>query len=66
MGLFDVIAFLRAWAGVAAGAALIYWVTQAVYLLYFHPAAKFRGPKFAAVSYTTYCYHWLVLTQISF
>ncbi|KAK4206768.1 cytochrome P450 [Rhypophila decipiens] len=59
MGSFDVITFSWAWLWIAAIAALFYWVAQAIYLLYFHPAAKIPGPKLAAVSYAPYCYQWI-------
>ncbi|KAI1170091.1 cytochrome P450 [Nemania sp. FL0916] len=36
-----------------------YTITRCIYLLYFHPAAKFPGPKLAAISNIPYAYHWL-------
>ncbi|KAH8161305.1 hypothetical protein CIB48_g6938 [Xylaria polymorpha] len=36
-----------------------YAVPRCIYLLYFHPAAKFPGPKLAAISNVPYAYHWL-------
>ncbi|KAL2258304.1 hypothetical protein VTK26DRAFT_8431 [Humicola hyalothermophila] len=44
---------------VAASATAAYAIGRSVYLLYFHPAAKFPGPKLAAISYAIYCYHWI-------
>ncbi|KAM7193008.1 Cytochrome P450 [Rhypophila sp. PSN 637] len=44
---------------VPGGLTLFYWVAHAIYLLYFHPAAKIPGPKLAAVSYASYCYQWI-------
>ncbi|CRG91780.1 Cytochrome P450 3A2 [Talaromyces islandicus] len=38
---------------------LAYAIARSVYLLYFHPASSFPGPKFAAVSYVTCCYQWM-------
>ncbi|KAF4822004.1 Cytochrome P450 monooxygenase BOA3 [Colletotrichum siamense] len=37
----------------------IYGVCRSVYLLYFHPLARFPGPKLAAISELSYVYHWL-------
>ncbi|KAI2782286.1 isotrichodermin C-15 hydroxylase [Daldinia loculata] len=36
-----------------------YAVVRCVYLLYFHPASKFPGPKLAAISNFYYAYSWL-------
>ncbi|KAI1352028.1 cytochrome P450 [Xylaria sp. FL0043] len=36
-----------------------YAVPRCIYLLYFHPAAKFPGPKLAAISNLPYAYYWL-------
>jgi hypothetical protein len=47
----------------AAAAATAYLVVNSIYLLYFHPASKFPGPRFAAISYIPYSYHWCVLSS---
>ncbi|KAI0015518.1 cytochrome P450 [Xylariomycetidae sp. FL0641] len=41
------------------GAVILYAVSRAVYLAYFHPLSKFPGPPLAAVSNVWYGYHWL-------
>ncbi|CCF39377.1 hypothetical protein CH063_10229, partial [Colletotrichum higginsianum] len=43
----------------AAVTVVIYNVYRSVYLLYFHPLARFPGPKFAAVSEVSHVYNWL-------
>ncbi|KAI1746168.1 cytochrome P450 [Xylaria scruposa] len=45
------------WLG-AAGWAL-YWLFKIIYRLFFHPYAKYPGPRIAAVSELWYAYHWL-------
>jgi hypothetical protein len=42
----------------AASGGLVYTVASCIYLLYFHPASRFPGPKLAAISYIPYCYYW--------
>ncbi|KAI9703016.1 MAG: hypothetical protein M1820_006007 [Bogoriella megaspora] len=37
---------------------LVYAITRCIYLLYFHPASKFPGPKLAAVTDLVFAYHW--------
>ncbi|KAI1199438.1 cytochrome P450 [Nemania serpens] len=44
---------------IAIGAISVYVATRCIYLLYFHPLAKFPGPRLAAVSNIWYAYHWL-------
>ncbi|KAI0903786.1 isotrichodermin C-15 hydroxylase [Ustulina deusta] len=34
-------------------------VSRTIYLLKFHPASKFPGPKLAAISNIPYAYHWI-------
>ncbi|KAK0705863.1 cytochrome P450 [Lasiosphaeria miniovina] len=41
--------------GLAPLSGVIYVIASSVYLLYFHPASKFPGSKFSAVSYVLYC-----------
>ncbi|RYP75705.1 hypothetical protein DL771_002192 [Monosporascus sp. 5C6A] len=41
------------------GAILAYAAARCFYLLYFHPLARFPGPRIAAVSNVWYAYHWL-------
>ncbi|KAH9895536.1 isotrichodermin C-15 hydroxylase [Xylariomycetidae sp. FL2044] len=35
-------------------------MSRCIYLLYFHPASKFPGPRLAAVSNLWYAYHWII------
>jgi hypothetical protein len=42
----------------------IYAVCKSIYNLFFHPLAKFPGPKFAAISNFNYAYHWLVESEV--
>lgn len=48
----------------AVGSAFVLWVTYllglVVYRLYFHPLAKFPGPKYAAISRWHEYYHEVV------
>ncbi|CAG8973253.1 hypothetical protein HYALB_00000012 [Hymenoscyphus albidus] len=41
------------------GALTFYALFRCVYLLYFHPASKFAGPRLAAVSNVWFAYHWM-------
>ncbi|KAH7329712.1 cytochrome P450, partial [Stachybotrys elegans] len=47
------------YAAIAAGGVAIYSLVRCTYLLWFHPLAKYPGPKFAAVSNLWYGYAWL-------
>ncbi|KEQ90216.1 hypothetical protein AUEXF2481DRAFT_48845 [Aureobasidium subglaciale EXF-2481] len=50
------------WSGLAlfvVYAASIYYVVRSVYRLFFHPLAKYPGPKFAAITDIWYAYHWV-------
>ncbi|OBR16090.1 Cytochrome P40 monooxygenase [Colletotrichum higginsianum IMI 349063] len=47
-------------AAVTRSKVVIYNVYRSVYLLYFHPLARFPGPKFAAVSEVSHVYNWYV------
>ncbi|CAD6591261.1 MAG: hypothetical protein ASARMPRED_005286 [Alectoria sarmentosa] len=40
-------------------AIIFYSVSKALHLAYFHPLAKYPGPKFAAISNTAHCYWFL-------
>ncbi|KAI0469974.1 cytochrome P450 [Xylariaceae sp. FL0804] len=41
------------------GAITVYASFRCIYNTYFHPAARFPGPRLAAVSNVWYAYHWL-------
>ncbi|KAF2182990.1 cytochrome P450 [Zopfia rhizophila CBS 207.26] len=43
---------------IVAALFLAYVGPRCIYLLYFHPLAKFTGPKIAAISNIWYAYHW--------
>jgi hypothetical protein len=45
---------------------LAYVATRIIYLLKFHPASKFPGPKLAAVSNIPYAYHWFVSKPVCY
>ncbi|KAI0418971.1 isotrichodermin C-15 hydroxylase [Xylaria grammica] len=45
--------------GVFVWSVLVYAMARCIYLLYFHPASKFPGPKLAAISNVWYGYHWI-------
>ncbi|KAI1375296.1 isotrichodermin C-15 hydroxylase [Hypoxylon crocopeplum] len=47
------------WFSLVSTAILVYATTRIVYLLKFHPASKFPGPKLAAISNIPYAYHWM-------
>ncbi|KAK1996637.1 cytochrome P450 [Colletotrichum falcatum] len=49
---------LNSWIKMFGGLTTVFLVVRAIYLLYFHPLAKFPGPKFAAISDIWYMYHW--------
>jgi cytochrome P450 len=48
---------VKHWFYLASAVAIAYTGAKCVYNLYFHPAAKFPGPKLAAVSHIYYSYH---------
>jgi hypothetical protein len=37
---------------------VVYAAARSTYNLYFHPLARFPGPKLAALSNIWYAYHW--------
>ncbi|KAI1079391.1 isotrichodermin C-15 hydroxylase [Whalleya microplaca] len=47
------------WILLAATTLFSYTASRCIYLLYFHPASKFPGPKLAAISNFYYVYSWL-------
>ncbi|KAI0378985.1 isotrichodermin C-15 hydroxylase [Hypomontagnella monticulosa] len=47
------------WISLVAILIFTYAASRSIYLLYFHPASKFPGPKIAAVSNVYYAYSWL-------
>ena len=49
---------LQQWLPYGAVITISYAISRCIYLLYFHPLAKFSGPKVAAVSNLWYAYHW--------
>ncbi|ROW04726.1 hypothetical protein VMCG_04770 [Cytospora schulzeri] len=44
---------------VVLGAISVYAALRSLYLLYFHPLAKYPGPRIAALSNIWYAHHWL-------
>ena len=46
------------WLVIGIIATLSYAIARSIYHLYFHPLARFPGPKLAATSNIWYAYHW--------
>ncbi|KAK4180645.1 cytochrome P450 [Triangularia setosa] len=49
----------REYAVIAAIGSIVYCVSRCIYLLWFHPLAKYPGPRIAAISNIWYGYQWL-------
>ncbi|KAI0101914.1 isotrichodermin C-15 hydroxylase [Nemania sp. FL0031] len=47
------------WLSFVITAILVYAIGRTIYLLKFHPALRFPGPKLAAISNIPYAYHWI-------
>ncbi|KAI6081597.1 cytochrome P450 [Hypoxylon rubiginosum] len=57
--LFLAISYARVLLALTIGIISVYALTRCIYLLYFHPLAKYPGPKIAAISNVWYGYHWI-------
>lgn len=44
--------------GAAIGVVVFYFLGKVIYNLFFHPLAKYAGPKFAAISDLWYALNW--------
>ncbi|PSN69578.1 cytochrome P450 [Corynespora cassiicola Philippines] len=59
MGLADIAPnTVGGYIGALFATAFVYFGVHAVYNLFFHPLAKFPGPKLAAISNLWYAYYW--------